>query len=101
MHLFWLFIVYNEKQSFYWEKSEDPPLSHNVIFKTPHLNEKIIQDPLLCKHVEVAKTAIFSNILYFNKQIYCPVLQQLSSHAYVSNNGNVEIVALQTAEESG
>jgi hypothetical protein len=24
MHLFWLFIVYNEKQSFCWEKSEDP-----------------------------------------------------------------------------
>ena len=29
MHLFCLFIVYNEKQSFCWEKSEDPPLSHN------------------------------------------------------------------------
>ena len=44
---------------------------------------------------------IFSNILYFNKQIYCTVLQQLSSHAYVicehadsaiSNIGNVGIV---------
>jgi hypothetical protein len=62
---------------------------------------------------------MFSNILYFNKQIYCTVLQRLSSHAYVvkirykryqlrdnvkrnrTNNGNVGIAALQTAEESG
>ena len=32
----------------------------------------------MCKHVEneiVIYTAIFSNILYFNKQIYCTVLQ--------------------------
>jgi hypothetical protein len=62
---------------------------------------------------------MFSNILYFNKQIYCTVLQRLSNHAYVvykvyigflprdnvkrnrTNNGNVGIAALQTAEESG
>jgi hypothetical protein len=38
----------------------------------------------MCKQVEneiVIYTATFSNILYFNKQIYYTVLQQLSSRA--------------------
>ena len=38
----------------------------------------------MCKHDEIVTQPYFySNILYFNKQIYCTVLQQLSSPAYV------------------